>query len=242
MAPRDQALVRGFPPVTKPQKHASLPQERAPTLLPLQPLGQGRAGPGAVGPGGRRQGAAGHEGPSFSQKGRLAGETAWLREEKGPFGDQLYHLGGILRLPSTPCRVPVPQVAARINREFLPTLKCSRTEGALWFRHDWEVPGDPAVCPLSSCSPESHHRCPNPSLPSHRGLCSLPPSSQQKGWSQTEISGLFSKGPEFSGGCRSGPGGHWGGGGAQGAFPLDGVLGATDPTETGHFRPFRMPC
>lgn len=66
--------------------------------------------------------------------------------------------------------------------------------------------------PPSPCPPQSHHRCPSPSLPSHTGLYSPPPLPHfpAEGLEpSTEIRGLFSQ--EFGGDCGSGPQGTEGG-------------------------------
>lgn len=81
-----------------------------------------------------------------------------------------------------PAQDPLSKVVVRIYREAAGG-KTWQTEAILWLCRGWEVPGDSAVCPLL---PESHHHCPNPSLPAHKGLCSPPPTSQQKDWSQTQ--------------------------------------------------------
>lgn len=206
MAPRDQASVRGFPPTTKPQKHASLAQERAPTLLPLQPLGKAGLAQVPWDQAGGDRGLSGGRAPASRRRAGSLGRQLGCGRRKACLVTAVsswWHSQTAPEALQSPCSLGRCEGC----REFVPTSKNSQTKGALWFCRGWEVPGDPAVCPLSPCSSESHHRCPNPSLPSHRGLCSPPPTSQQKGWSQTEISGLFSNGPEFSGGCRSGPGG-----------------------------------
>lgn len=55
--------------------------------------------------------------------------------------------------------------------------------------------GIPSVGPLTPCSSEGHHGCPNPSLPVHRGLCSPPPLPSRRAGARLRDKGLVFQGP-----------------------------------------------
>lgn len=102
----------------------------------------------------------------------------------------------------------------------------------LLFCRGWEVPGDPALCPLHPALLRGTTAAPAPPFLPIEASAPHPHFPAEALEPDSEIRGLFSKGPELSADCGSGSEGHWGGGGHNEPFLYTAVLGATDPTGT----------